>query len=150
MDTPPNTGISILIVGAGPVGLTLACELARRGVNFRIIDKELQASDKSKALGIHSRTLEILESMGVIDKFMAAGHLVYGTNFWHGEKKILHLSLDEIDGPYPYAMMLPQCDTERLLTDRLGSYDKYIERGVTLTNFEQTEDSVRSEFTHSV
>jgi len=149
MNASPNSRINVLIVGAGPVGLTLACELARRGVDFRIIDKELKASDKSKALGIHSRTLEILESMGIVDKFMAAGHLVYGTNFWHKEKKILHLSLDEIDGPYPYAMMLPQCDTEKLLTEQLATYGKYIERGLALTSFAQTTDGVLSQATHA-
>ncbi|MDR3615447.1 MAG: FAD-dependent monooxygenase [Candidatus Obscuribacterales bacterium] len=149
MNASPNNRINVLIVGAGPVGLTLACELARRGVDFRIIDKELKASDKSKALGIHSRTLEILESMGMVDKFMAAGHLVYGTNFWHKEKKILHLNLDEIDGPFPYAMMLPQCDTERLLTEQLATFGKYIEWGSTLTTFAQTQNGVRSEIMHA-
>jgi 2-polyprenyl-6-methoxyphenol hydroxylase-like FAD-dependent oxidoreductase len=149
MNASPNNRINVLIVGAGPVGLTLACELARRGVDFRIIDKELKPSDKSKALGIHSRTLEILESMGIVDKFIAAGHLVYGTNFWHKEKKILHLNLDEIDGPFPYAMMLPQCDTERLLTEQLATFGKSIERGSTLTTFAQTKDGVRSEITHA-
>jgi 2-polyprenyl-6-methoxyphenol hydroxylase-like FAD-dependent oxidoreductase len=149
MNHTQNSRINVLIVGAGPVGLTLACELARRGVDFRIIDKELKASDKSKALGIHSRTLEILESMAIVDKFMAAGHLVYATTVWHKEKKLVHLGLDEIDGPYPYAMMLPQCDTERLLAEQLAALGKSIERGVTLTTFAQNKEGVRSEVLHA-
>ncbi len=106
------------------------------------------ASDKSKALGIHSRTLEILEMMDIVDKFMAQGHLVYGTTIWHKENKLLHLSLEEIDGPYPYAMMLPQCDTEKLLTEQLATFGKSIERGLTLTTFTQNDDGVRAEVLH--
>ncbi|MBU6454700.1 MAG: FAD-dependent monooxygenase [Cyanobacteria bacterium REEB67] len=124
-----------LIVGAGPVGLTMACELLRRGVPFRLIDKATEPTDKSKALAIHSRTLEMLESMGMVEQFLQAGHIVYGTNFYNHSKKLLHLSFDEIDGPYPYALMIPQCETERLLREYLLAQGLAVERGVELSAF---------------
>jgi 2-polyprenyl-6-methoxyphenol hydroxylase-like FAD-dependent oxidoreductase len=148
MATEGDSKVSVLIVGAGPVGLTMACELARRGVSFRIIDKEPVPTDKSKALGIHSRTLEILESMGLVQTFLDAGHLVYGSNFNHRDKKLVHLSLDEIEGPYPFALMLPQCDTERLLRQHLTDNKIIVENGVELTAFEQTADHVKATLHH--
>jgi 2-polyprenyl-6-methoxyphenol hydroxylase-like FAD-dependent oxidoreductase len=142
MSANGESNVSVLIVGAGPVGLTMACELARRGVSLRIIDKLDVPSDKSRALGIHSRTLEILESMGLVQEFLDAGHPVYGSNFYHGDKKLVHLNLDEIEGPYPFALMLPQSDTERLLRAHLEKSGITIENGVELTAFVQDKNGV--------
>jgi 2-polyprenyl-6-methoxyphenol hydroxylase-like FAD-dependent oxidoreductase len=144
MTLDSDNKVSVLIVGAGPVGLTMACELARHGVSFRLIDREAVANDKSKALGIHSRTLEVLESLGLVQTFLDAGHLVYGSNFYNRDKKLVHLSLDEIEGPYPYALMLPQCETERLLSEHLAKSNIYVERGIDLTGFEQSDDCVKA------
>ena len=148
MASTGDSKVSVLVVGAGPVGLTMACELARRGVTFRLIDKEPEPTDKSKALGIHSRTLEVLESMGLVQTFLDAGHIVYGSNFYHRDKKLVHLSLDEIEGPYPYALMLPQCDSEKILRDHLAKSDVKIERPVELTAFEQSEGGVTATLQH--
>ena len=63
----------VLIVGAGPTGLTLACELLRRGVNCRIIDKAASPATTSRALGLQPRTLELFDTMGIIDRVLAAG-----------------------------------------------------------------------------
>src|SRR6202046_5288394 len=76
----------VLIVGAGPVGLTMAAELARYGVSVRIVDKAAQRTDKSKALVVWSRTLELLDRAGCGSTFVAAGHKVDAANIITGAK----------------------------------------------------------------
>ena len=73
-----QTDIDVLIVGAGPTGLTLACLLARYGVKFRIIDKKKSTTTRSKALGIQARTLELFEQLDLTEKILAIGHPATG------------------------------------------------------------------------
>jgi NADPH-dependent dioxygenase len=72
----PTADVDALIVGAGPVGLVMAHELARHGVRCRIIDKNPLASEHSKALAIQARTLETLQMMGIAGRFLEEGHRV--------------------------------------------------------------------------
>jgi len=72
--------VDALVVGAGPTGLVMACELARHGVRCRIVDKAAVRSDKSKALGVQARTLQVFESLGIAEKSIADGHLAEGIN----------------------------------------------------------------------
>ncbi len=134
--------LPVLIVGAGPVGLTMALALDIAGIKFRIIDKASQRSDKSKALGVHARTLELLESLGMVDTFLQHGHIVHSTNIYNGTKKLVHLSLDEIQSPYPFALMIPQSETEKVLADELAERGISIEREMEVTNFTQDDDSI--------
>ena len=83
----------VLIVGAGPVGLTLAVELARYGVTVRIVDKAAQRSDKSKALAVWSRTLELLDRSGCAATLVAAGKQVAAANIVAGGKTIGRVEL---------------------------------------------------------
>src|SRR5690349_8354985 len=115
-----NHDVEVLIVGAGPTGLTLACELARHGVSFRIIDKLSVGSNKSKALAVHSRSLEMLEDMGIVDRFITFGLPLHGVNIFADSKQIAKLSLDELDSYYSYTLSIPQSDTERILMERLA------------------------------
>jgi 2-polyprenyl-6-methoxyphenol hydroxylase-like FAD-dependent oxidoreductase len=80
--------------------------------------------------------------MGIAKIFLAAGHKVHATNFMHFDKLLAHLSFDEMEGPYPFALMLPQSETERLLTEELASRGVAIERDTELLSFEQSADSV--------
>src|SRR5271170_2342664 len=109
----------ILIIGAGPVGMTMACELARYGVAVRIIDKAAQRTDKSKALVLWSRTLELLDRGGGSASFIDAGFKAEAVNFVAGDKLIGRVGMDGVHSPYPYGLMLPQSQTERLLEERL-------------------------------
>src|ERR1700759_697610 len=104
----------VLIVGAGPVGLTLAAELARYGVRVRIVDKAAQRTDKSKALVLWSRSLELRDCGIGTRHFLESGFNVHTVNFISGEKLVGHVDMGAIDSPYPYAMMIPQSETERL------------------------------------
>src|ERR1700744_1436854 len=132
----------VLIIGAGPVGLTMAAELARYGVSVRIVEKAAQRTDKSKALVLWSRTLELLDRAGCGEAFVAAGHKVDAANIVAGSKTIGHVSFTDVASPYPYALMLPQSETERLLETHLATLGVTVEREVELVTFADKGGSV--------
>ena len=136
---------SVLIVGAGPVGLTMACELARYGVPLRVVDTSAHRTDKSKAIVIWSRTLELLDRGGGSRPFIDAGFKVHGANFLANDGEVVgHVSLDAVKSPYPYALILPQSDTERLLEERLQSLGVAVERQTEVTAFVSDGDRVEA------
>ncbi len=139
-----NHDVEVLVVGAGPTGLTLACELARHGVSFRIIDKLSVGSNKSKALAVHSRSLEMLEDMDIVDRFITFGLKLHGVNIFADSKQIAKLSLDELDSYYSYTLSIPQSDTERILMERLAELDHAVERSMDLVALTQNADGVES------
>jgi len=139
----------VLIVGAGPVGLTMAAELARYGVSVRIVEKSPTRTDKSKALVLWSRTLELLDRAGCSHTFVAAGHKVDAANIVAGTKLIAHASFATVESPYRYALMLPQSDTERLLDEHLNSLGVQVEREVELTTFTEAEGRITARLRHA-
>lgn len=139
----------LLIVGAGPVGLTMACELARYGVPVRIVDRAAQRTDKSKAIILWSRTLELLDRSGGAEPFVNAGHKVLAANIVTGDEVIGHIKMDSVQSPFPYALMLPQSDTERLLDEELARWGVTIERQVELMEFKSAPDRVEAVLRHS-
>jgi 2-polyprenyl-6-methoxyphenol hydroxylase-like FAD-dependent oxidoreductase len=124
---------SILIVGAGPVGLLMAMELSRYGLSVRLIDQAAHATDKSKALVIWSRTLELMDRAGCTQAFVASGLQAHAATMRHGAKTLGRATFDDIASPYNFALMIPQRDTERLLTEHLAAVGVTIERQVQLT-----------------
>lgn len=136
------TSARVLVVGAGPVGLMAACELRRRGVEVRLVDAAASPSDKSKAIGVHARTLEALDAMDVARRFVDAGRKIHGVNAYADGARIVHVSLDDIDSAYSYMLSLPQSDTERLLTERLVELGGAVERPVRLTALSQDAEGV--------
>ncbi len=125
----------VLIVGAGPVGLTLAGELARYGVSVKIIEQAAARTDKSKALVLWSRTLELLDRAGCAQAFTAAGQQVDAANIIAGGQPIGHVSLSGVQSAFPCALMLPQSDTERLLEAHLNGLDVTVQRQTTALSF---------------
>src|SRR6201990_2401330 len=124
----------VLIIGAGPVGLTLAIELTRFGIPVRSLEKATQRTDKSKALVLWSRTLELLDRQpGGSAPFVEAGFKVDAVSILAGKKQIGRVSMEAVDSPYPYALMLPQSETERLLEERLSALGIRVERDVEVT-----------------
>ncbi|HTV49491.1 MAG TPA: FAD-dependent monooxygenase [Phycisphaerae bacterium] len=138
----------VLVIGAGPVGMTMASELARYGVPVRIIDKAAQRTDKSKALVLWSRTLELLDRGGGSDPFVNAGCKAVAVNFIAGDKAIGRVSMENVQSPFPYALMLPQSETERLLEERLSRLGVRVERQVELTAFKSDVDGVQAVLRH--
>src|SRR5271170_1993577 len=128
-----RVNLDALIVGAGPVGLTMAIELARYGVSVRIIDKAPERTDKSKALVIWSRSLELLERAGCSAALVDAGYKVNCVNISAGKKPIARFTLEGVATKYPFGLMIPQSDTERVLDEFLNTLGVTVERSVELT-----------------
>jgi 2-polyprenyl-6-methoxyphenol hydroxylase-like FAD-dependent oxidoreductase len=138
----------VLIAGAGPVGLVMAIELARYGVAVRIIDKAPQRTDKSKALVIWSRSLELLTRAGCSAGLVDAGYKVSSLNISANRKSIAHFTLEGLPTAYPYGLMIPQSDTERVLDEFLNSLGVKVERTVELRQF-TASDKVVSTLRHA-
>ncbi len=134
----------LLIVGAGPVGMTLASELARYGVSVRIVNKAAGRTDKSKALVVWSRTLELLDRGGDAAGFVKAGFKALAVNIVAGGKLVGRVDMEHIKSPYPFGLMLPQSETERLLEERLRDLGVNIERQVELVSFTSSGDGVEA------
>lgn len=134
----------VLIAGAGPVGLMAACELARRGIDVRLIDKRSAPDTRSKALGVFARTLEVFADVGIIDDALAAGLRLVGGNFHANGRVIGRIGFSRLDTPYPFSLCLPQYDTERLLAGRAGDWGVTVERPIELVDFVQDANGVTS------
>ncbi|NID04511.1 FAD-binding monooxygenase [Luteibacter jiangsuensis] len=111
--------VDVLIVGAGPVGLLMANECARRGLDFRIVEKRSRQSEHSKALAIFPRTMEILDMAGLVKPFLKAANRVTSIVVEERARTLAHVSFSPRESPYPFIAMVPQDVTERLLVDNL-------------------------------
>jgi len=134
----------VLVVGAGPVGLVLACELARRDVPVRVIDRLERPTDESRAIVVHARSLEMLQRIGVIDDFLGAGIRTTAMTLHSGGDELGRLELDMVDSPFPFSLTLPQTATEAILAARLEAFGGRVERGCELTGLEQDDAGVRA------
>ncbi len=132
----------VLVVGAGPVGLVMAAELARYGVGVRVVEKAARRTDKSKALVVWSRTLELLARAGCAETLVGAGQRMTAGNVFSDRKQIAHLDFSGVDSPYAYGLMLPQSETERVLEEHLNGLGVKVEREVELTAFTAAVDGV--------
>jgi 2-polyprenyl-6-methoxyphenol hydroxylase-like FAD-dependent oxidoreductase len=132
----------VLIVGAGPVGLTAAAALTHHGVPCRIIDKAPAPSDKSKALAVWSRTLELLDGLGLAETFVRSGLKLSGGSTYAGSERLIHLELTSGESPYGFPVMIPQYQTERLLAEHLAAKGVTVERQAELLSFAEGTDSV--------
>src|SRR5229473_1389103 len=136
--------VDVLISGAGPVGLTMANELTRYGSSVRIVDKAAERTDKSKALVLWSRSLELFDHAGYVDEFLAAGMPAHGAQISNGKEVIARIGLDDIDCIYRDALMIPQSETERVLEERLEKQGVKVERNVALESFVDQGDKVQA------
>ncbi|MBF6204106.1 FAD-dependent monooxygenase [Streptomyces gardneri] len=136
-------GTEVLIVGAGPVGLTAAIELARRGVACRIVDALPEPPRYAKAVGIQPRTLEVFEGLGVLRRILDASIQLHGQRVYVNGDEVARTELT-VPADVPYAFIgLPQYVTERILRERLAETGVRIERATELTTFQQDDSGVR-------
>lgn len=140
--------VDVLVVGAGPVGLFLACDLTRRGVETRIVDRNDGPTTLSKALGLHARSLEVLHDLGVAATAIERGLVIPYVSFHSGRRPLGRVRFERLDSPYPFILDLEQSQTERLLAEHLAGLGNREERGVTLLGFAQDEDGVTAELEH--
>ncbi len=139
----------VLIVGGGPTGLTLAIELKRRGIDSRIVDQAETASQKTKALGVMARTLELFEQMGINKTFVDKGHRTTGFHAYSDGKELFKIHFPElIDSAYNYVLMIPQNETEEILNNYLQELGGKVERQITLKAFSQKQEGVEAILQH--
>ncbi|MEV1241814.1 FAD-dependent monooxygenase [Nonomuraea sp. NPDC050022] len=140
MDSP----IEVLIAGAGPVGLTAALDLTRRGIGVRIIDAAPGPATTSRAIATHPRTLEIYEQLGVIDAVLRRGRRITGFALYRDGRRLARLAADYTDMPtrFPFTMAIDQIVTEEILRDALRELGVVPEWGVRLESLQQDEEEV--------
>lgn len=140
---------SVLIAGAGPTGLTLALDLARRQIPFRLIEAADRPFQGSRGKGIQPRTLEIFEDLEVIDPILASGAPYPKFRIHLGPFSLRAGSLGSSRQPsqhipYPNLWMLPQSRTEAILRERLAALGSNVEFGKSLLDFQQDEAGIRA------
>jgi 2-polyprenyl-6-methoxyphenol hydroxylase-like FAD-dependent oxidoreductase len=131
----------VLIVGAGPTGLVLALWLTRLGVRVRIVDKTGEPGTTSRAVAVQARTLELYSQIGLADAVVDRGRNVAAANLWVSGKKVARAMFGDMGAglsPFPYALIYPQDEHERLLIDRLAEAGVQVERTTELLG---TEDA---------
>ncbi|WP_395294778.1 FAD-dependent oxidoreductase [Kitasatospora hibisci] len=110
----------IIVVGAGPVGLTTALEPARRGVPVRIVDRLAEPTAESRAIIVHARSLEMFERLGLVDELIRAGVRTTAMEMHSDGDVVARIPLDLVDSPFPYSVTIAQTETERILTKALA------------------------------
>ncbi|MFD7828503.1 FAD-dependent oxidoreductase [Kitasatospora sp. NPDC059803] len=125
---------SVLIAGAGPVGLTAAHELARRGVRVRLIDAADGPATSSRALAVHARTMEVLDQMGALDRLLPLGRRVTHFTMHRRGRTLVRFDTNYETMPtgYPFSLMVDQVVTERVLRECAARYGVTVEWGVEL------------------
>jgi 2-polyprenyl-6-methoxyphenol hydroxylase-like FAD-dependent oxidoreductase len=134
----------VLIVGAGPTGLTLAARLQQFGVSVRIVDRQLDRVHESRALAMQPRTLEVLRGVGIAETLVERGNDAVQLRIHFGER-IVGIRLFDIgleDTAFPFLLFISQAETEAILNEHLAARGLPVERGVELVGFSSDSDGV--------
>jgi 2-polyprenyl-6-methoxyphenol hydroxylase-like FAD-dependent oxidoreductase len=132
----------VLVVGAGPVGLTLALALDRQGVRVGIVEKSTSFSGESKAVTIQPRVLEMFHLLGVQERLSQAGLLARSMTMHVGQELATTLRYDRLPSPFPYLLHLHQGETERLLCAALEERGVSVVRATALDDFTVADGGV--------
>lgn len=144
--------MTVVIAGAGPTGLTLAIELARRGVACRVLDRAPTLFPGSRGKGLQPRTLEVFDDLGVIGAVLAAGEAFPPMRLYRGAEVVWTKPIYELLGlpdivatpgvPYPATWLIPQWRTDQILAARFGELGGTIEFNTAVTDFTQDDGGV--------
>jgi 2-polyprenyl-6-methoxyphenol hydroxylase-like FAD-dependent oxidoreductase len=137
----------VLVVGAGPTGLVLALWLARLGVRVRIVDKSAEPGTTSRAVVVQARTLEFYRQLGFAREVVDAGLEFSAINLWAAARRRAHVEFGELGSdlsPYPFALIYPQDEHERLLIQKLGELGVHVERHTELEGFADRGDHIEA------
>jgi 2-polyprenyl-6-methoxyphenol hydroxylase-like FAD-dependent oxidoreductase len=137
----------VLVVGAGPTGLALALDLARRGTGIRIVDRNPDFPHGSRGKGLSPRSLEVLDDFGVLDPVLASGVTHLPHRKYQGAEVVSEVDPEAgreptDETPYPVGLLIPQWRVEQILRERLSEFGVTVERGTGLTGLEQDADGV--------
>ncbi len=138
----PTHETQIFIAGGGPVGLTAAVELHRRGFKPRIVDPHLEVSPQSRALAINPRTLDLLEPSGATEALLAAGNRIHKALIRFKDQPLFELDLTKTKHRFNFLLCLPQSDTEKILASTLESLGGKLERGIALQALERNNNGL--------
>jgi len=141
----------VVIVGAGPTGLSLACQFIRHGVDFVIVERNEGVTSYSKALGVHARTLEIYEQLGLAQEAVSRGVVAGKVRLLEGGQVRGEMDLSNLGqglSPYPFMLVLEQSENERLLYEYVKNHGKDVLWQTELETFTQTENSVSVQVRH--
>ncbi|OBG90431.1 pentachlorophenol monooxygenase [Mycobacterium sp. E3251] len=136
----------VLVVGAGPTGLTLAATLLRRGIRAVVVDKLAEGANTSRAAAVNARTLEVLEELDVARRMVKAGLIAPRFTMREGRRILIPVDFSELPTDHPYTLMLSQADTERLLLERLQELGGDVVRPKTLSRIRQDAAGVTATF----
>jgi 2-polyprenyl-6-methoxyphenol hydroxylase-like FAD-dependent oxidoreductase len=134
--------IDVIVAGGGPTGVMLAGELRLHDVHVVVLEKLPEPTTHAKALGIHARSIEVMDQRGLLDRFLALGKQYPIRGSIAG---ILKPAPDRLDTAHPYLLGVPQTSTERLLTEHALELGVEIRRGTELVGLSQDEDGVNAE-----
>jgi 2-polyprenyl-6-methoxyphenol hydroxylase-like FAD-dependent oxidoreductase len=136
----------VLVVGAGPTGLTLAASLVARGVRTTVVDRQAAMAHTSRAGAVNARTLEVLEDLDVSRRLVKEGVVAPRFTIRDRRRTLMQLDFDGLATDYPYTLLVPQNITEKLLLDRLIELGGTVLRPKALTTITQDSDGVTATF----
>ncbi|MVU82230.1 FAD-dependent oxidoreductase [Nocardia sp. ET3-3] len=146
MNTVPATA-SVVIVGAGPAGMTAGIALADAGVNVVLLDKLAEGANTSRAVVVHARTLEVLEQFGVTEQLHEHGIVVPHFALHDGDRVLARIGFEGLPTKYPYTVMIGQESTEAILSARLEKAGAQVYRHTEVTAVTQDGEGVTVEYT---
>ena len=134
--------IDVIVAGGGPTGVMLAAELRLHGVRVVVLERDAQPTRIVRALGLHARSIEVMDQRGLLERFLALGQQYPLGGFFAGISKP---APDRLDTTYPYTLGIPQTTTERLLTEHATELGAEIRRGSELVGLSQDNHGVTAE-----
>ena len=134
--------IDVIVAGGGPTGVMLASELRLHGVHALVLEKDAEPTRIVRSLGLHARSIEVMDQRGLLERFLAVGQQYPVSGFFAGIGKP---APDRLDTAHPYVLAIPQTTTDRLLTEHATEVGAEIRRGCELVGLSQDEDGVTVE-----
>lgn len=146
MQTVDQLNYDIVIVGAGPTGLSLCAKLKQLGISSLILDRLPEGANTSRAIAIHARTLEVLESLNVTSELIKEGIIVNMFRVRDRDRILASISFKDLNTEYPFVLICPQVRTEAILLHRLESLGEKVQRPCEVVTISNGENNIQVQF----